>query len=386
MNTPIIKSIFSKFKKMRPEIELTANEMIEHLRPYDILLYGAGSSGIAFLYDLVKIGRRPLFFIDSNPSKIGKKCESIEIISPDDIQRKVHSNFLVIVCINTDGKRYCKSFDEALRIGGHHAVYQKLHEVGCENVIDYTFFRRCFSIFTHEKHNAPSVSDVDLMLEHEDNILNAYEYLDDELSRDTFKKIIEFRLLDDNIEVPTLPQDTQYFEKELYYPREDAVFVDCGAYNGISAKTFLSIQKNKFEHYYGMEPDYNNYLKLQEYINSLPSTYKEKMTISNNAVWNKKQNLKLYALDGPGSFIAQDIGKTIVQAITIDELLHASKATFIKMNIEGSEKQALEGAKNTIECYKPNLAIAGYHRPEDLWSSPIMIKDFRRDYIIKLRI
>lgn len=382
-----INHIFNEFRNRRNSLEMSRNEMKEYLNrfPGNTLLYGAGSSGVAFLYDLKKIGVTPQFFVDSDERKIGKKCEGIEILSPEETVARVTGDFLVIVCINTDGKRYCKSFDDALRVGGHHGVYDRLHSVGCKNVIDYTFFRRCFTIFTDEHYNAPSCSDVELMLLHEEEIAHVYEYLDDELSRETFRKIIEFRLLDDSIEVPTLPQSTQYFEEGLYHPRNDAAFIDCGAYNGISAKTFFEIQNDQFEAYYGVEPDADNYNKLKEYIGNLEKPARDKCNLANKAVWERSGELNLYTLDGPGSFIADDIGKSKVSSTTIDELLHGKKATFIKMNIEGSEKQALRGAENTIRIYKPELAIAGYHRTDDLWRIPMMIKKFRDDYILNLR-
>ena len=383
-----ISGIIREFRASRKQIEMSRDEMRAYLKPYEenVLLYGAGSSGIAFLYDIKKIGIVPRFFVDSNQSKIGLWCEGIDIISPQDIKERISGEFIVIVCINTDGRRYCKSFDEALRIGGHHGVYEMLHSVGCKNVIDYTFFRHCFSIFTDEKYNAPSCSDVDLMLEHENELVSVYDILDDDLSRETYEKIVKFRLIDDSIIVPTLPQKNQYFESGLYHPRSDAVFIDCGAYNGISAETFISIQRKEFTHYYGFEPDPYNYVELNKYIDSLPNGIKSKMTISDHAVWNTRDQIKLYRLNGPGSFVASDIGTEIVDASPIDDCINTKEAiTFIKMNIEGSEKQALSGCEKMIREYKPELAIAGYHRTEDLWDIPLMIRHFCSEYRINLR-
>lgn len=383
---PII-DIFDGFERIRSEIEMTREQMLSYLEPYsgNVLLYGAGSSGIAFLYDLKKIGMLPRFFIDANEKKIGSKCEGVEIIMPEEVIERVDGDFIVIVCINTDGKRYCKSFDEALRIGGHHGVYERLHKAGCEKVIDYSFFRRCFSIFADEKYNAPSCSDIDMMVGNKDEISRVYELLGDDLSRETYEKIVKFRLLDDSIQIPTLTQETQYFEEGLYHSREDAVFVDCGAYNGISARTFLKIQGEKFEGYYGSEPDPANYGKLMDYLASLPEKIQNQMTVTTDAFWDREAGLKLYSLDGPGSFVSQDSGTIAVKAVTIDGLLNGDKATFIKMNIEGSEKQALKGARKTIEKFKPELAIAGYHRTDDLWKIPLMMREMRDDYIINLR-
>ncbi len=383
-----IGEIISEFRCKRDHIEMSRDEMVSYLEPYgeNVLLYGAGSSGIAFLYDLKKLGIQPRYFVDANKAKAGSVLEGVEIIIPDDIKDRVAGEYIIIVCINTDGRRYCKSFDEALRTGGHHGVYDKLYDAGCKNVIDYTFFRRCFSIFNNEKYNAPSCSDVDMMIEHEDEVVKAYDILEDGMSRKTYEEIVRFRLIDDSIKVPTLPQDSQYFEKEFYHPREDAIFVDCGAFNGISAKTFLKIQRNEFEHYYGFEPDRDNYVKLEEYLCSLPERMRNRMSVFEQAIWKEEANIQLYRLCGPGSFIAQDIGTDSVRAIPIDKIINITdRVTYIKMNIEGSEKQALTGAEQTIKVHKPELAVAGYHRTEDLWEIPLTIKKYRCDYRINLR-
>ena len=61
---------------------------------------------------------------------------------------------------------------------------------------------------------------------------------------------------------------------------------------------------------------------------------------------------------------------------TIDKLsaeLSLDRVDFIKMDIEGAERQALEGARETIQRFRPKLAIALEHRPEDLKDIPALI-------------
>lgn len=382
----VINEIFAEYHKKRKKLEISVEEMKRELAPYinKILIYGAGSSGIAFLYDLRKIGIEPLYFVDSDEKKINTECEGLKIIAPGDIFSKTGEDFLIIVCINTDGKRYCKSFEEALRIGGHHAVYDKLKSFGCKNIIDYTYFRRCHEFFADEKYNAPSCSDVYLMEEHEQEISDVYDFMMDSLSKEVFEKIVRFRLLDDSIEVPTMSQEKQYFEYGFYEKRQDEVFVDCGAFNGISLNTFLQENNHTFDFYYGMEPDKANFEKLREYVANMPEDIRKKMYITPKAAWKDHNGIKFYSLCGPGSFVA-DIGKETAETVTIDEMLDGKRVTYIKMNIEGSEKEALRGAEKSIKQYKPRLAIAGYHRTDDLWKIPLMIKRYREDYKIYLR-
>jgi hypothetical protein len=59
--------------------------------------------------------------------------------------------------------------------------------------------------------------------------------------------------------------------------------------------------------------------------------------------------------------------------------------TFIKMDIEGAEKEALRGAKGVIKRNKPKLAICAYHKPEDVYVLPQAIMAIRDDYRFALR-
>jgi len=72
--------------------------------------------------------------------------------------------------------------------------------------------------------------------------------------------------------------------------------------------------------------------------------------------------------------------------ISIDDFCHNHDIpTYIKMDIEGSELGALEGAQQVIQTAKPKLAIAIYHKATDLWQIPLLIKRFNNDYRLFLR-
>lgn len=59
--------------------------------------------------------------------------------------------------------------------------------------------------------------------------------------------------------------------------------------------------------------------------------------------------------------------------------------TLIKMDIEGAEQEALLGAKRIISEYQPKLAICIYHRIEDLWEIPLLIKELNPEYHLYIR-
>ena len=55
------------------------------------------------------------------------------------------------------------------------------------------------------------------------------------------------------------------------------------------------------------------------------------------------------------------------------------------MDIEGSELAALRGARQCILENKPKLAVCLYHKPQDMWEIPLMIKEMLPEYKIYIR-
>jgi FkbM family methyltransferase len=72
-----------------------------------------------------------------------------------------------------------------------------------------------------------------------------------------------------------------------------------------------------------------------------------------------------------------------VPLTTIDKLvaeLKLPRVDFIKMDIEGAEVPALAGARETIGSFKPRLAIATEHKPDDEYTIPAAVRKIRPDY------
>jgi FkbM family methyltransferase len=72
-----------------------------------------------------------------------------------------------------------------------------------------------------------------------------------------------------------------------------------------------------------------------------------------------------------------------VPLTTIDKLvaeLRLPRVDFIKMDIEGAEVPALSGGQATIARFKPRLAIATEHKPDDQYAIPAAVRRIRADY------
>ena len=87
-----------------------------------------------------------------------------------------------------------------------------------------------------------------------------------------------------------------------------------------------------------------------------------------------------------GIFIASGAGIGWSDPVVgLDEIAHGDRVTYIKMNIEGAEIDALRGAAQTIRRWRPKLAVAAYHRPADLWQVPALIREIHPGYRLYLR-
>ncbi|MDO7485096.1 FkbM family methyltransferase [Peribacillus frigoritolerans] len=103
-------------------------------------------------------------------------------------------------------------------------------------------------------------------------------------------------------------------------------------------------------------------------------------------VWNRSNEILYYMDQGPASFVTfsktKDVNKE-THTVSIDDLVKERdipKIDFIKMDIEGAEINALNGAVKTIQEFRPKLAIAIYHQIEDFASVVNFISDLNLDY------
>lgn len=169
----------------------------------------------------------------------------------------------------------------------------------------------------------------------------------------------------------------QYFD--VFSPRQNEVFVDGGAFNGDSSFDFISWAGGKVK-IYAFEP---NEKMAKIFEKRIEREGAAEVELYQNILWNKRENLSFFE-DRAASRVEKK-GKTIVEAISLDEVVKEDKITFIKLDVEGSELRALEGAKNTIARDKPRLAISIYHKPEDVLELPIYILKLVPEYKFYIR-
>lgn len=138
--------------------------------------------------------------------------------------------------------------------------------------------------------------------------------------------------------------------------------------------------KGKCKKIFAFEPDINNcQVCKKNFEESCPVEYH----LETAGLWSEKTVLKFVEEDC-GSHINEK-GTVEVPTVNIDEVVGDSKVTFIKMDIEGAELEALKGASKTIQVNKPRLAICLYHKAEDIIEIPKYIKELVPEYKLFIR-
>jgi FkbM family methyltransferase len=162
-------------------------------------------------------------------------------------------------------------------------------------------------------------------------------------------------------------EEQQYFDLEHIIPLPVEVFVDCGVYDGKTTDRYLNWAGNRAGHVVMFEPNPAFYYEVRDRYKNNP-----KINTVNRALWSESNRTLNFVDDMDSSRIVADdrCSSYTVETVTLDYYFANSllEPTFIKMDIEGAELQALQGGLNIIRKYRPRLAVAAYHKVEDLWN------------------
>lgn len=194
------------------------------------------------------------------------------------------------------------------------------------------------------------------------------------------KELIERGIKDENISFALDYYGVQYFDDEIIKPLDDEVFIDCGSLDCMTSLQFAKWARGNYKHIYSFEPDEKNRENCSKTIDKFNML---KVSLVPCGAWSSCGQLNFVNANG-GSCIDEN-GDSVIDVVSIDEVLQGKKATFIKMDIEGAELEALKGAEKTIRKWHPRLAISIYHKPEDLYEIPEYINELSDDYKFYIR-
>jgi FkbM family methyltransferase len=335
-----------------------------------IVLYGAGNNGRALLRGLRSLGVEPLAFSDGNPRLWGTEVDGLSVLAPEEAARAYGDNSAFVVTIFSPGAE--KAFP---------AVRNRLVSVGCARVLPFSTLA-C-------KYKGAFLPNYYVDLPHKvlcegDLVREAYDLWADDESREEYVAQIEWRTSLDYDVLGPPRQDVPYFPERLFARNNDEVFVDCGAFDGDTIRSFLEWSGGEFARIWAFEPDPGNFRTLSAFVEGLPPAIRTRIELIAAGVGRKSESLR-FKSDGTSSSAVAEDGAIEIETRAVDGIDFGSPPTFVKMDIEAFEPEALEGAAATIARHAPVLAVCVYHRQDHLWRIPLQISRLNSSYKFFLR-
>lgn len=354
--------------------ELDAAGSAEDLR--SALQARAGAFNIADLHSLAIVGAAPEgrrlahicetqnikidAIVDDDTAKLGLTIAGVAVAPVDALSALAKSTPIVVAS------------HRVLR------VTQRLRDLGFRTVVPFAMLQvlapRVFAPHMFYKELLEDVS------AHRAEYHSLHQRLADDRSRDVLEAVIGFRrTLDPAVLRPVITEHDLYAPEGLFAFGDNEVYVDAGAYDGDTIRTFIERVNGRFNSVFAFEPDPITFAKLTENFRDEP-----RVRTVHAGLYSRSGSLHFRDDASRGAIFAAD-GEIEMPVTTLDEVVGDGPVTYVKMNIEGAEIDALAGARAAIRRELPRLALSVYHRPSDLWRIPEMVRQFSAGYDLYLR-
>jgi FkbM family methyltransferase len=329
-----------------------------------IVIFGAGRLGRRILHGLAHTDLEPIAFTDNSPQTWGSMIDELPVLSPAEAATRYSHDAAFVVAVWHPSRLPLMS-----------ALLDQLRTLGCLAVsFPLLFWRHSATFLPYFFWDLP-----DSLLRQGDDVAGGFELLHDDCSRNTFVSQLQLRLRADFDCIGQPAEGEQYFP-EFVSLSDNECFVDCGSYTGDTIQSFISQTTNCFSKVIAFEADPNVIPGLQSFVNDLGA----RAQLHKVAVGGRN-GVVHFAADGIGGGCITNALGAEIPCVRLDDALAHESVSFIKMDIEGAELQALEGAHHIISRDRPILAICGYHRPDHLWRVLASLKNHAPDSALFLR-
>ena len=331
-------------------------------------IFGAGIQGKAFLSALSKSDVNVDGFVDNFSS--ASTCLGLPIVKPEELSDK-HFEILISVGLIS------------------HVIKKRMMSEGFTRCLDFTQSVLAYPGIIHElKTKSMWWHD---NVEERLNLKRISEFkslLSDAKSIELLEQIVRFRTAfkPEDYVIPQL-EEPQYFpsDVDVFSALDDIRFVDAGAFTGDTLKALWNKKKSRCVSGIAcFEPDTHNIKKLQETAKRLDIS--RNLYIYPAGLWSTMALLSFDSCVGSSSAITESGGNTTIPVVSLDDSVYHMAPNFVKMDIEGAECNALKGAKRIIKDFTPVLAISLYHKPQDLWEIPLLIREYCDNYDMYIRV
>lgn len=329
-----------------------------------VVLFGAGGMVRHVLPYLRQHAIEPICICDNDAEKQGSLHLGLPVFGYKVLKEKLAAQNGKCTIVVTVGPQ------------NRNAVFAQLAGAGEENPVWY--------LHGYELYGEKLT--YDYFRDHAAQFEEAYVALADDRSRTVFVNVLNAKLSGEDRLFRQVAGGAQYFESNIVKLTDQEVLLDVGAYKGSSIVEFARRTDGRYEAIIAVEPDKETFSILKDAINGHRI---RKTELCNTAVWDKTGTLKFEGGCEGSSCIsasaAAPVATSDVTIDTIDNLLHGRRVTYITMDIEGAERMAILGARQSIVKWVPRMAISVYHRREDLFDLLLLIRSIAPQYQFFMR-
>jgi len=333
-----------------------------------IVVYGAGESFHYFKEVVIRqYGIIPSVILDIKFSA-GDSYEGIFASHPDLFEptdnEKQHA--IVVICLGNQSY-----FGD---------VVAMMKKKGFRNIISLLDIYEI-----HNPFNLPKELELEgfgYYLNRRELIESCIDLLADDHSREVYICCLQTHMNRKPVPIPISPRNEQYTPSGIHQGRGASRIIYCGVSVG-ELERFLGALDDA-DDVVCFEPDPNQFALTAAYLAEHDEIAARVSVIPCAVYSHEKIAPFIYSDTSFGTRILES-GNSWIQSVSIDHVLPHFRPTYIVMDIEGAELDALKGAEKTIQSNRPDLAICVYHSPSHLWEIPLYIDSLGLGYRFYLR-
>ncbi len=329
------------------------NDVWEYLKykKLPIIIYGMGNGADKLIFELHKNNIHISEIIASDSFVRGQTYQGYKVKTLDMIKNK-YDDFLILIAFAT---QLDNVLNHIYDLSENHRVIAPSVPVYGNTLFNYEYYK--------ENYNS---------------IQYARSLMSDSKSLEVFDNFINYMLYGKLDYIRESQTNKSEALTEILKLNNNECYADLGAYKGDTIDELIDTC-NGYNSIYAFEPDKKTYYKLVEHTKHLP-----KILTYNKGIWSDNTQLPFDFNSGRNSTLS-DTSNSVVDVVSLDNVLKNKKITYIKMDIEGAEYEGIIGAKNILATQKPKLNIALYHRSEDIFKLPLLINKINKNYKMYLR-
>lgn len=357
------------------------------------VLFGAGTAGKLIREKVEGLGGQVVHFLDNDIVKHNSVKDEIPVYHPGKLKAQDLYKYPIIIA----------------SMYGAEISSQLTTEFGMKS-FEHFFCPQDYMFENNILNRGYGAEFLECYNKHENDFNRVLHLLEDERSRWAFVRYLYLRLnllsperlsnemmdatepvyANDALPEIFLRSYSQLVKKRIYEygspvyvgPQPGDYVIDGGAWVGDTA-FYLANKIGVTGKIWSFEPSITNCNAIKKVMKEFNMI--DRVTIVPLGLWSKQGSISFVdssVWEGSRSYVSKDGGQSI-PVTSIDEFVHhhsISKLNFIKLDIEGSELQALQGAEKTIIDHKPVLSISLYHQVKDLYEIPLYINKLNAGY------